>query len=153
MSERSDIMAKIYLISDTHFNNDKAMDETIIKNWNNTVNEDDIVYHLGNFGNGNFDELKLIFDKLNGHKYLIMSHHDTSYGKKFFLKLGFKEVYEEEYTIGKYVLTHYPKDIVPGKINIYGTNNDETLQNFKNKNCICVSLEKISYSPIMLKEE
>ena len=49
-----------YFTSDTHFgsprtlelskrpfNSVREMDRTIISNWNNTVGEEDIVYHLG----------------------------------------------------------------------------------------------------------
>ena len=153
MSQRSEIMAKIYLIAQTNFNSDKIIDESIIKNWNKTVKKTDTIYHLGNFGTGSFEELKLIFDKLNGNKYLIMNSKYDTYGKDFYLKLGFKEVYDEEYNIDNYVLTYYPKDVVPNKINIYGSDNDKPIQNFQNKNCICVSLTKVNYSPIMLKEE
>lgn len=78
-------MSKIYLIADTHFNhtniikycdrpfnNVKEMNETIINNWNKVIGKDDIVYHLGDLGLGSFDELKGIFDRLNGKKYLVM---------------------------------------------------------------------------------
>ena len=153
MSERRNIMAKIYLIANTNFNSDNVNNETI-NSWNDTVEKDDLIYHLGNFGTGSFDELKSIFNKLNGNKYLIMGEKDTSFGKDFFLRLGFKEVYDEEHTIGKYVLTHYTKDVESNKINIYGSNtNEEKIKDFKNKNYVCVSLERISFKPIMLKEE
>ena len=53
-------MSKIFLTSDTHFGHDREFlwgprgftnsqehDEAVIKNWNETVSPDDIVYHLG----------------------------------------------------------------------------------------------------------
>ena len=53
---------KRYVISDTHFNhsrileycqrpfdNVEEMNEVIINNWNKVINEDDIVYVLGDF--------------------------------------------------------------------------------------------------------
>lgn len=54
--------SKVFFISDTHFYHGniirfcnrpfksvEMMNETIISNWNNTVGQDGIVFHLGNF--------------------------------------------------------------------------------------------------------
>ena len=64
---------KRYVISDTHFNhsrileycqrpfdNVEQMNEVIINNWNKVINEDDIVYVLGDFCFGNKTMLKEI---------------------------------------------------------------------------------------------
>ena len=60
---------KIFFTSDTHFNQQRTlelshnrrifknlseMNETLIRNWNNTITNKDIVYHLGDFGDYNF---------------------------------------------------------------------------------------------------
>jgi len=37
------------------------MNETIIKNWNEVVSKDDVVYHLGDFRFGTFEELQEIY--------------------------------------------------------------------------------------------
>lgn len=42
------------------------MNETIINNWNSIVKKDDIVYHLGDFCLSSDNEIKNIFNKLNG---------------------------------------------------------------------------------------
>ena len=52
------------------------MNETIISNWNNTVGQDDIVFHLGDFCLGGSAEWTKILDRLNGKIYLIMGNHD-----------------------------------------------------------------------------
>ena len=62
---------KRYVISDTHFNhsrileycqrpfdNVEQMNDVIINNWNKVINEDDIVYVLGDFCFGNKTMLK-----------------------------------------------------------------------------------------------
>lgn len=159
-------MPKIYLTSDTHFNHENIiaycnrpyknateMNEAIIKNWNNKVKDEDIVYHLGDFGFGTLEDLKLIFDRLNGTKYLIMGNHDLKYGKNFFLKLGFQEVYKKEYRIGNILLTHYPKEVENNIFNYYGhIHNAPEEERFKDGKHKCISLERTNYMPILLEE-
>lgn len=78
-----------YFISDTHFNHknvikyDKRpfdsleeMEWEIIKRWNNTVSNKDIVYHLGDFGFGNPKRFREIIKCLNGEINLIRGNHD-----------------------------------------------------------------------------
>jgi calcineurin-like phosphoesterase family protein len=80
-----------YFTSDTHFssprtlelskrpfNSVREMDRTIISNWNNTVGEEDIVYHLGDFGDYNLRKY------LNGSIVLLLGnyeHDDIRTGK------------------------------------------------------------------------
>jgi calcineurin-like phosphoesterase family protein len=72
-----------FYTADTHFGSErtlkfskrpfksvKEMDETIIKNWNEVVSKDDVVYHLGDFGN--FD----VLDRLNGYIILILGNYE-----------------------------------------------------------------------------
>lgn len=53
------------------FEDVKEMNETIINNWNNIVTNEDIVYHLGDFCLSTDDEIKNIFNRLNGTIILI----------------------------------------------------------------------------------
>lgn len=79
----------IYYISDTHFRDqsifDKCkrpfeslqdMEETIIQNWNNRINDDDIVYVLGDLVKDDDISAIQIFNKLKAHKHLIFGNHD-----------------------------------------------------------------------------
>ena len=79
----------IYFISDTHFyhsniikycdrpfKDTNEMNETIINNWNSIVKNNDTIYHLGDFCLSTNDEIKSIFNKLNGNKILIRGNHD-----------------------------------------------------------------------------
>lgn len=76
-------MEKIFFTSDTHFGSKRTlqlskrpfktveeMDNSIINNWNNIINKDDIIYHLGDFGN--YDIVK----QLNGKIILIIGNYE-----------------------------------------------------------------------------
>ena len=71
--------AKVFFTSDTHFyhgniirfcnrpfKDAEMMNETIISNWNNTIGQDDIVFHLGDFCLGGSAEWTKMLDRLNG---------------------------------------------------------------------------------------
>lgn len=108
---------KIYFISDTHFGhqniikycnrpfkNAYEMDEALIRNWNETVSQDDMVYHVGDFALGS-DPAKIL-RRLNGSKILIKGNHD----KRPQLAHGWSEIHPYlEITIEKQfiVLFHY----------------------------------------------
>lgn len=85
-------MAKTFYISDTHFQHDRIlalskrpfqdiaqMDAAIIRNWNEVVGHDDVVWHLGDFAmSANADKIAGVFYRLNGRKRLILGNHDYS---------------------------------------------------------------------------
>ena len=67
---------KVWFTSDTHFGSErtlelskrpfhsvKEMDESLIENWNSKVSDDDIVFHLGDFGN--YEVSKKLKGKIN----------------------------------------------------------------------------------------
>ena len=78
-------MSKVWFTSDTHFGSQRTlelsrrpfknveeMDKALIENWNSIVNEKDIVYHIGDFGN--YDIVK----KLNGKIRLVAGNYECS---------------------------------------------------------------------------
>ena len=80
---------KFYFTSDTHFNHENIIkyckrpfssidehDETLIKNWNDVVPEDGIVFHLGDVGFGDPGRINEILKQLNGKIYLVIGNHD-----------------------------------------------------------------------------
>ena len=115
--------SKVFFTSDTHFYHGniirfcnrpfkdvEVMNETIISNWNNTVRQDDIVFHLGDFCLGGSAEWTKILDRLNGKIYLIMSNHDLKN-----IRQGYSDRFEYvamqmHIEIGKHriYLNHYP---------------------------------------------
>ncbi|MFY0630156.1 MAG: metallophosphoesterase family protein [Flavobacteriaceae bacterium] len=84
-------MSKIYFTSDHHFGhkniikfsgrpfkNVNEMDEVLIQRWNEKVNPEDEVYHLGDVGLSSSGKLRKILDRLNGKIYLINGNHEKS---------------------------------------------------------------------------
>ena len=80
---------KFYFTSDTHFGHENIIkyckrpftsveehDATLIKNWNDVVPEDGIVFHLGDVAFGNPNRVNEILSQLNGTIYLIIGNHD-----------------------------------------------------------------------------
>jgi calcineurin-like phosphoesterase family protein len=117
----------IYLTSDTHFNHDKPfiyeprgfhsvqeMNETLFRNWNNTVTDEDDVYMLGDFFLGtDSDFVKETLKLLRGKIHIIIGNHDTG-AKCFIYEHGDHNVVDIQYaTIISYkkrqfYLSHYP---------------------------------------------
>jgi calcineurin-like phosphoesterase family protein len=54
-----------------------SMHETIIKNWNSVVNENDIVFNLGDLCFGTTELAKEIVFKLNGKIHYVIGNHDN----------------------------------------------------------------------------
>lgn len=135
---------KVLFTSDTHFGqirtleyskppfkNIEEMNQTIIRNWNKIVNKNDLVYHLGDFGDLNYIE------KLNGNIILILGNYEIKYMKenfnnnfnefkKYLISLGFKDVIKKGKIIKlpnskeKIYLTHKPTDCKETLFNLFG---------------------------------
>lgn len=118
-------MSKIFLTSDTHFGHDREFlwgprgftnsqehDEAIIKNWNETVGPDDIVYHLGDLMLGDNAHGIECVKRLNGHIKLIRGNHDTDARWKLYGTLpnveliGWADVIK--YKKYNFYLSHHP---------------------------------------------
>ena len=134
----------IYFISDTHFNHKniikycnrpfdsvEQMNEIIIRNWNQTVSQNDVVFHLGDFALGKKDDALNIIKNLNGEKYLLRGNHDKiksylyeSYGFHLLKNPPIKLDYY------KLILSHIPIEdskIPDGYINLHGHIHDKNL--------------------------
>ena len=158
---------KTFLTSDTHFNHTNIirycnrpfhnlhdMNESIIRKWNEVVSKDDLVYHLGDVGLGNNEELKVIVDRLNGTKILLKGNHDLRRSNHHWQEIGFKEVYKKEIRLGKYVLTHRPSVVEKGLINIFGHIHDKDLEDNYNKDQhINVSTDVTDFTPVEFNKE
>jgi len=102
----------IYFTSDTHFghwNINKLcnrgflqlheMNDHLIENWNNTIDKDDDVYHLGDIGwpKWPLGYLLEVLKKLNGKIHLVQGNHDGHEEKSFLFKGPFKEEIEKRF--------------------------------------------------------
>lgn len=129
------------------------MNRDMISKWNLKVKPGDIIWHLGDFSFKGRRHIKLICDMLNGYKILIKGNHDR-HGKKFFLDVGFNEVYNkpiayESKYFGSVILSHRPikdKHILAG----YNWNFHGHIHNYykvKNKN-INISVDVWNFEPV-----
>lgn len=87
----------------------KWMNDTIVKNWNESIKPEDKVYFLGDFAFSGGQQIKAILEQLNGYKILIKGNHDRS--AKQMIALGFNEVHDSlTIKLGSedVLLSHYP---------------------------------------------
>lgn len=111
-------MRQIWIISDTHFGHENIigycnrpfdnalqMDDFMLTAWNETVADQDIVYHLGDVYMG--AKGREILPKLKGRKRLILGNHDNGKDQNLhsnFQKIGVWRMWPE-YGV---LLTHVP---------------------------------------------
>lgn len=165
----------IYFISDTHFyhhniikytnrpfNSVEEMNDSLINNWNNIISKDDIVYHLGDFSLSCDEEIKNIFNRLNGNIILIRGNHDRK-PVKFYEDIGFKVLKNAPIVLDEYklVLSHTPvvdKKIKDGYVNLFGhIHNKKLNENYSSKyysidKHINVCVDATNFNPISLDE-
>jgi calcineurin-like phosphoesterase family protein len=126
-------MSKTFVISDTHFGheniirycsrpfrNSEEMDEEMIRRWNDCVEEDDIVYFLGDFAMGPGVDQQFILatlERLNGKIKTIIGNHDKGKrGLKRTITDNELEIeilqtpFELDHEGITFVMTHYPID-------------------------------------------
>ncbi|MES5849386.1 metallophosphoesterase family protein [Bacillus cereus group sp. MG16] len=129
-----------YFTSDTHFWHKNILDfenrpyqsveemtVNMIDKWNSQVNEDDVVYHLGDLCLGSFEQTVDVLKQLKGKILLIKGNHDFSKHYKKINQMGLLHEYHEVGITLKHQkqqmwLTHYPFEIGlrPRKWSIHG---------------------------------
>lgn len=154
----------IYLISDTHFNHKNIIDyedrpfkdveemnKVLIENWNNTISKHDKVYHLGDFGWGNKEEIKRLVSQLSGYITLIKGNHD-GHSNNWYNDAGFNDVIEGGMVLEEFILLSH-KPLYVNKhmpyINIHGHLHGNSMSGSQYIN---VGVERINYRPIMLDD-
>ena len=158
---------KYFVIADTHFNHEniikycnrpfksvEEMNETIIKNWNETVSNNDVIICLGDVGLGNSNDLKPIIERLNGKKILIMGNHDN-FSENKYREFGFHTVSRFPIIYNNFfIMSHAPMELseTTPYFNFYGHvhNDNKYIDNATSK---CVSVERIGYRPYCFMEK
>ena len=165
-------MQNIYIIADTHLGHEniikycnrpfktvEEMDYTIIDNWNNIVDKNDVVYHLGDFALTTKEKIVNYAEQLNGHIILIRGNHERSSIKFYEEECGFEVIRTKYWTLAinndgklnKYVFSHKPTEVPEDIINIHGHIHNYPLDSkFDSDTHICVSVEMTDYKPIKL---
>ena len=117
---------EIYLTSDLHLGHDKDFiykprgfnsvdeaNESIISNWNSIVNEDDLVYVLGDLTLGDIETNIKLIEQLKGKLFVIVGNHDTDKKVEFykdnqiFENITYMDVIKYKKKI--FLLSHYPQ--------------------------------------------
>lgn len=160
----------IYFIADTHFQhkniikycgrpfkNVNQMDNTMINNWNMTVNNNDEIYILGDLSieNVNINNLQNIVSQLKGHKYLLRGNHDDL-SDECYHHMGIEKIYDKSIILNDFIiLKHYPPYYINNNtpyFYIFGhVHNSEHIKSMT-KHSFCVSVERINYTPISIEE-
>jgi calcineurin-like phosphoesterase family protein len=60
------------------FRDVEEMDREMVARWNDRVGPDDVVWHLGDFAFGRFENITAFRQKLNGTIRLVLGNHDRS---------------------------------------------------------------------------
>ena len=124
------------------------MNECIIERWNSIIkSKSDKVFVLGDFGFGNREYLSKIIKRLRGNKVLILGNHDKRKSYKYWLDIGFKEVYKYPIIYNThFLLSHEPLQSVPnGYLCVHGHTHSKCLNSQYYYN---VSCEVLNYTPI-----
>ena len=118
--------ANVFFVSDSYFMHKniieycdrpfKTVDEmnsVMIKNWNNVVGKDDIVFHAGDFCFGSMDTWNYLLNALNGKKYFSAGNHDKSIPSDKFIDVqqmfNIRIMGDEEVSDGQRItVCHYP---------------------------------------------
>ena len=118
-------MGRIFLTSDLHFGHDRefvwkvrgydsvqAMNLTQVQKWNETVEDDDDIYVLGDLMLGSTDGIEFI-KQLRGKLHIVLGNHDTATREKMYRELpNVVEVAEVglrlKHNKHHFVMTHYP---------------------------------------------
>ena len=116
---------EIYLTSDLHLGHDKDFiykprgfnsvdeaNESIISNWNSIVNEDDLVYVLGDLTLGDIETNIKLIEQLKGKLFVIVGNHDTDNRLNYYSTchniIDIQYAYRIKYRKKLFWLSHYP---------------------------------------------
>lgn len=158
----------VFIIADTHFGdsniityekrpflNIEDMDNHIIDSWNKIVEEDDIVFHLGDVGIYPISKMSDIIQRLNGKKILVMGNHDTDFTIREWMKCGFSEVYKYPIIYNEFiVMQHEPPQYINSAtpfFYLYGHVHGTEMYPTITRQSACVSVERWDFTPVNIE--
>jgi calcineurin-like phosphoesterase family protein len=151
----------IYFTADTHFGHERTrllhkrpfqtvteMNETLLQNWNVTVGQGDVIYHLGDFGIPD----PAILQRLNGEMYFLPSKDYDN--EEVVQALSTRATILQPNTVitlegQNFQLVHEPMSATPGG-DFYLFGHIHRLQMIK-RNGLCVSSDAHLFRPIPLE--
>ena len=161
-------MARIWVISDTHFGHENMYkfvcadgvtrvrpefasslesDAEMVRRWNAVVRPEDHVYHLGDVCMDTARHLAVV-KHLLGHKRLVLGNHDKGKMTEY-LAAGFQKVFGYRQFDG-FILSHIPLHPLSlgTRINVHGHLHQHPPYDKQYRN---VSVERINYTPVLLE--
>lgn len=156
----------VYIWSDLHlghanilkyekrpFSDVDQMNKGLLESWRSTVKSKDTIINLGDvFFRGNKEAVTKIIQNLPGHKILVMGNHDRGRSVRWWLDVGFDEVYKYPIIYEKfYILSHedlYISQDMP-YVNVHGHTHSTSTDHPQKVN---VSVEVINYKPILFSD-
>lgn len=115
--------SNIWFVSDTHFSHKNIikycnrpwddthqMNKDMVELWNDTVDPNDTVFHLGDFAMGNRSSVPSILDRLHGHIIFIPGNHDHAKTVKLFeqkFQYDTSSIFECKVNGQRIVMCHY----------------------------------------------
>lgn len=161
-------MNSVYLTADLHlghaniikydqlpFISVEQMDETIIKNWNNTVSKENTVFVLGDASFYNKEKTKEIISQLHGKKILIKGNHDC-HNIQWWTETGFSEVsnypiiYKEFYIFSHEPPAYFNHDSY--QIHFYGHVHNTEMYKTITKTSACVCASRWNFTPVNIEK-
>lgn len=153
-----------WFISDTHFSHYNIirytgrpfqtvdeMNEKMIENWNASVEPDDTVFFLGDFGMGTSEFLTNLCGRLNGKKICIRGNHDGTPAKMH--RIGFTLVLESAtIKVGRHdvELIHIPSQKSPAHFQLHGHVHEKRPNKLVDRQ-LNLSVEVWDYKPVSEK--
>lgn len=158
-------MSEVFLTADTHFGHDlilklenrpfadtEIMDKELISNWNSVVTPKDTVFHLGDVSFRNKERTTEIISNLNGKKILICGNHDLSRSNKWWMDVGFSEVYRYPIVYRDFfIFSHKPPEYYNAATayfyafgHVHGSEMYRTIS--KQTSCVCT--ERWGFTPV-----
>jgi calcineurin-like phosphoesterase family protein len=155
----------VYIWSDLHLGHEniikycnrpfadvEEMDKALLHAWRITVKPADTIINLGDVSlKRNKEYLAKAIQGLPGYKILILGNHDRKRPVKWWIDVGFEEVYKYPIVYeGKYILSHDVVELVNHSpfVNIHGHIHQHKTVNPRYVN-VCV--EMTGYKPIPLE--